>query len=83
MLEHVDKLAETSATAISNIKFDKVTVWDGGGGGGGGNSSTSDFIRSLTHSLPPAMEVIEKVKRPAKPNKKLIRLRCIELEESC
>src|SRR5262245_14803346 len=29
MLEHVDKLAETSAKAISNIKFDKVIVWDG------------------------------------------------------
>jgi flotillin len=26
MLEHLDKLAETAATAISNIKFDKVQV---------------------------------------------------------
>eukprot|EP01052_Picozoa_sp_SAG31_P038090 SAG31_NODE_5026_length_2798_cov_1.188959_2_plen_358_part_00 len=60
MLEHVDTLAETSAKAISNIKFDKVTVWDGGAGANG-NSATSDFIRSLTQSLPPSMEVIEKV----------------------
>ena len=31
MLEHLDKLAETSAKAISNIKFDKVVVWENGG----------------------------------------------------
>src|SRR5437016_1261507 len=38
MLEHVDKLAETSAQAIANIKFDKVIVWENGGGNGtGGN----------------------------------------------
>ena len=31
MLEKLDTLAETSAKAISNIKFDKVVVWDSGG----------------------------------------------------
>ena len=31
MLEHLDALAEASAKAISNIKFDKVVVWEGGG----------------------------------------------------
>ncbi len=31
MLEHLDTLAETSAKAISNIKFDKVVVWENGG----------------------------------------------------
>jgi flotillin len=61
MLEHVDKIAETSAKAISNIKFDKVTVWDTTAGNGNGSSATADFIRSLTQSLPPTMEVIEKV----------------------
>lgn len=62
MLEHVDTIAETSAKAISNIKFDKVTVWDSGAGGNAdGSSSTSNFIRSLTQSLPPSMEIIEKV----------------------
>ena len=61
MLEHVDTIAETSAKAISNIKFDKVTVWDTTAGGGNGSSTTADFIRSLTQSLPPTMEVIEKV----------------------
>lgn len=61
MLEHVDTIAETSAKAISNIKFDKVTVWDTTAGSGNGSSTTADFIRSLTQSLPPTMEVIEKV----------------------
>ena len=31
MLEHLDTLAETAAKAISNIKFDKVVVWENGG----------------------------------------------------
>ena len=30
MLEHMDALSETAAKAISNIKFDKVVVWDAG-----------------------------------------------------
>ena len=30
MLEHLDTLAEASAKAISNIKFDKVVVWENG-----------------------------------------------------
>lgn len=59
MLEHVDTLAKTSADAISNIQFDKVTVWDTGAGNG--SSTTADFIRSLTSSLPASMEVIERV----------------------
>lgn len=31
MLEHLDNLAEASSRAISNIKFDKVVVWENGG----------------------------------------------------
>ncbi len=30
MLEHLDNLAEASAKAISNIKFDKIVVWENG-----------------------------------------------------
>ena len=66
MVDSVPQLAETSAKAISNIKFDKVVVWDGGnsGGGGagdGGPSATSNFIRGMTHGLPPAMDVLRHV----------------------
>src|SRR5437773_9899342 len=35
MLEHLDTLAQTAAQAISNIKFDKVIVWENGGNGNG------------------------------------------------
>src|SRR5580692_7264631 len=41
MVEHLDKLAETSAKAISNIKFDKVVVWENGKQDG--QSSTANF----------------------------------------
>jgi flotillin len=67
MIDSVPHLAETSAKAISNIKFDKVVVWDGGnsgggnGDGGGGPTATSNFIRGMTHGLPPAMDVLRHV----------------------
>lgn len=58
MLEHLDHLAETSAKAISNIKFDKVTVWDSGTGEGGG---ASGFLSSLGRSVPPLMNVMKDI----------------------
>jgi flotillin len=60
MLEHLDKLAEASAKAISNIKFDKVVVWEGGGNGTG-TSNTSAFLQSLARSLPPMLQVMKDV----------------------
>jgi len=59
MLEHLDKLSETAATAISNIKFDKVVVWDGGSGDGGG--STAGFLKSMGGALPPMLEIMRDV----------------------
>lgn len=63
MLEHIEQISETAATAISNIKFDKVVVWDGGQGGGGkdGGSATSGFLRNLAGSLPPAMHLMRDI----------------------
>lgn len=46
MLDHIDKLSETAAKAISNIKFDKVIVWDGGNSQGGGNAA-AQFIKGM------------------------------------
>jgi flotillin len=57
MIEHLDTLAETSAKAISNIKFDKVVVWDGGGQGGG----TSGFLQNMANTLPPMMNVLRDI----------------------
>jgi flotillin len=59
MLEHLDRLSETAAKAISNIKFDKIVVWDGGGAGGQG--STAGFLQNLTRSLPPMLQVMKDV----------------------
>jgi flotillin len=57
MLEHLDHLAETASKAIANIKFDKVTVWDGGQGAGG----TSGFLTNLGRSIPPLMDVMRNI----------------------
>jgi flotillin len=56
MLEHVDGLAKTAAEAISNIKIDKVVVWDSGTG-----NNTSSFITGLAQSLPPMMNVLKDI----------------------
>jgi len=59
MLEHLETLAETSAQAISNIKFDKIVVWENGSNGQGG--STSSFLHNLSHTLPPMLQVMKDI----------------------
>ncbi len=61
MLEHLDALAHTAAQAISNIKFDKVVVWEGGSPNGNGSSSTSHFLQSMARSLPPMMQIMKDI----------------------
>jgi flotillin len=61
MLEHLDTLAQTSAQAISNIKFDKVVVWDNGGNANGSGNNTSHFLQNLARVLPPMMQVMKDV----------------------
>ena len=60
MLEHLDNLADASSRAISNIKFDKVVVWDGGGNGTG-RSATADFLSGLAKTMPPMMQVMKDI----------------------
>jgi len=59
MLEHLDKLAEASAKAISNIKFDKVVVWENGGNNGKG--SAAGFLNNMANTMPPMMQVLKDV----------------------
>src|SRR6476659_5824 len=61
MLEHMDALAHASAQAISNIKFDKVVVWENGGNGHNGTSNTTNFLQSLARSMPPMLQVMKDV----------------------
>ena len=64
MLEHLDTLATTAAQAISNIKFDKVIVWEGGGNGNGngdGASNTTRFLQSMARAMPPMMQIMKDI----------------------
>jgi flotillin len=59
MLEHLQELAQTAATAISNIKFDRVVVWDGGGANG--NGGAAGFLQSLQRAIPPMLNIMKDV----------------------
>ncbi len=62
MLEHLDNLAQTSAKAISSIKFDKVVVWENGNGSNGtGGSNVANFLQSLARTMPPMMQVMKDI----------------------
>jgi flotillin len=61
MLEHMDQLAQASAQAISNIKFDKVVVWENGGQNGNGTSNTTNFLQSMARSMPPMLQVMRDI----------------------
>jgi flotillin len=55
MLEHMEHLADSAAKAISNIKFDKVVVWDGSG------AATGNFLQGMAKTLPPMMQVMKDI----------------------
>jgi flotillin len=60
MLEHIEALSKNAAEAISNIKFDKVVVWDGAQGPDGKNA-TSRFLQSLGSSIPPVLQMMRDI----------------------
>ena len=47
----IEKIVEKQVDAIKNIKFDKITVWDGGAGSPNG-STTANFMKDLIKALP-------------------------------
>ena len=51
MIEKIESIVERQVEAIKNIKFDKITVWDGGSGSANG-STTANFMRDLIKALP-------------------------------
>ena len=55
LLEKMETLVAKQTEAISNLKIDKITVWDSGNGDNGG--STSNFIRNFISTLPPMHEL--------------------------
>lgn len=58
MIEKVEEVVGKQVEAIKNIKFDKITVWDGGAGSNSG-STTANFMRDLIRSLPAMHELAE------------------------
>jgi len=57
MIEKLEELVSRQVEAISNLKIDKITVWDSGAVDGG--SSTANFISNLFKSLPPLQDISE------------------------
>jgi flotillin len=61
LVEKLPEIVAEQVKAISNLKIDKITVWEGGRGGRHGahgvGGSTSDFLSSLIGSLPPVHEL--------------------------
>ena len=55
MVEKIEEIVARQTEAISNLKIDKITVWDSGSGSEGG--STANFVSSLIKSLPPVHDV--------------------------
>jgi flotillin len=64
LIEKLPELVAEQVKAVSNLKIDKITVWDGGGsrlveGKGGSRGATADFLASLIGSLPPVHELAQ------------------------
>jgi flotillin len=59
IIEKLPELVAEQVKAISNLKIDKITVWDSGSQGGDGTGSTGNFLRGLIGSLPPIHELAE------------------------
>ncbi len=56
LIEKLSEIVQAQVAAISNMKIDKITVWDSGGRNGSG-STTADFVSGLVRSLPPLQEI--------------------------
>jgi flotillin len=54
--DKLPELVKVQAEAISNIKIDKVTVWDGGNNQNG-KTSTANFLSGIYKSVPPLEEM--------------------------
>jgi len=58
--EQLPSLIELQVKAISGLRIDKVTVWDGGNGANGKNA-TANFLSGMIGALPPLHELTKNV----------------------
>lgn len=56
--DKLEELTRIQVEAISNLKIDKITVWDGGSANGD-KSSTANFVSGLMKSVPPMQEIFD------------------------
>ncbi|MCB9898857.1 MAG: flotillin family protein [Planctomycetes bacterium] len=61
MIEKLPEIVAEQVKAISGVKIDKVTVWDGGRGGDGKTTrgATADFLSGLIGALPAVHDLAE------------------------
>ena len=57
LVEKLEEIVKLQTESISNIKIDKVTVWDSPSGRADGKSSTAGFLSGMMQSLPPIHDV--------------------------
>lgn len=60
LVEQLPNIVAEQVKAISNLKIDKITVWDSGKGTDG-KGSTANFLSGLVGSLPPLHELAKNV----------------------
>lgn len=58
LTDKMEDLLRIEVDAIKNIKFDKITVWDGGNNAEG-KGSTANFLSGLMKSIPPMSEMFD------------------------
>lgn len=58
LTDKMEELLKIQVDAIKNIKFDKVTVWDGGNSADG-KTSTANFLSGMMKSIPPMSEMFD------------------------
>ena len=54
--DKLEELTKIQVEAISNLKIDKITVWDNGAGKDG-KTSTANFLSGMMQSVPPMQEL--------------------------
>jgi flotillin len=56
MIEKLEEMVKHQVEAISNLKIDKITVWDSGSGTAQG-STTANFLSDFIKSIPPLQDL--------------------------
>lgn len=61
IVEQLPNIVAEQVKAISNLRIDKITVWDSGKNDANGKGSTANFLSGLVGSLPPLHELAANV----------------------